>query len=286
VRQKRNRSGGGQKIGPGRPDKHVLYEASVQNVEFELDFLNRVYKGARGRKPTALREDFCGTAQLAAGWVASAPERTAVGIDLDEATLHWGTVRHVLPLGDAAGRIQLFRGDVLETPVPRADVAVAFNYSYSVFKTRELLRRYFRAVRAGLRRDGLFVVDAFGGTGSTEVGEERRKVGPVKRADGLRVPRFTYVWKQHRYNPVTHELYATMGFELGDGTVIERAFTYDWRFWTLPELRETMQEAGFGRADVYIEGWDEEAEEGDDVFRRRVRFEDQEGWLAYVVAMD
>lgn len=266
-------------------DRHVLYECSVQNVEFEEEFALRMYRKARGASPKVLREDFCGTARLAATWVARGGERSAVGVDLDDETLHWGMRNHVLPLGLDAGRVALFRGDVLGTPAPKADITVAFNFSYSVFKTRDLLRAYFRAARAGLKKDGIFIVDVFGGTGATEIGEERRRIGPKEWKKGIRVPRFTYVWTQHRYNPVTHELYATMGFELANGTVLERAFVYDWRFWTLPELTEVMREAGFASTDVYVEGWGEEENEGDGVYRRRTRFEDQHGWLAYVVGI-
>ena len=53
--------------------------------------------------------------------------------------------------------------------------------------------------------------------------------------------------------------------------------------WTLPELQELLLEAGFARTDVYVEGWDEEADDTDGVFRRRARFENMSGWVAYVV---
>jgi hypothetical protein len=66
---------------------------------------------------------------------------------------------------------------------------------------------------------------------------------------------------------------------------MERAFTYDWRMWTLPEVRDALDEAGFRDALIYIEGWDEERNVPDDVFRLRRHFPNQEGWLAVVVGM-
>ena len=55
-------------------------------------------------------------------------------------------------------------------------------------------------------------------------------------------------------------------FSFPDGSKIKKAFTYDWRLWTLPEIRELLLEAGFQRATVYWEGTNEETEEGDGEF--------------------
>ena len=74
-------------------------------------------------------------------------------------------------------------------------------------------------------------------------------------------------------------------FELEDGTTIRKAFSYDWRLWTIPEIRELMVEAGFEETDVYVEGWDEDEDDSDGVFRKRKQFENQSGWVAYVVGV-
>ena len=50
-------------------DLHWLYEQSVQNADVEVEFIDRVFRKEFGRKPTFLREDFCGTALLCADWV-------------------------------------------------------------------------------------------------------------------------------------------------------------------------------------------------------------------------
>ncbi len=49
-------------------------------------------------------------------------------------------------------------------------------------------------------------------------------------------------------------------------------------------MRELLLEAGFVSTDVYVEGWDDDDDESDGVFRKRSYFENQEGWVAYVVA--
>ncbi len=42
-------------------DRHELYELSVQNVEGEIDFVEKVWEELRDRAPVRIREDFCGT---------------------------------------------------------------------------------------------------------------------------------------------------------------------------------------------------------------------------------
>jgi hypothetical protein len=34
-----------------------------------------------------------------------------------------------------------------------------------------------------------------------------------------------------------------------------------------------------------VEGWDDEADEADGIFRRKTYFENQAGWVAYVVGL-
>jgi hypothetical protein len=65
---------------------------------------------------------------------------------------------------------------------------------------------------------------------------------------------------------------------------LRRAFRYDWRMWTLPEIQELMGEAGFRDVEVHVEGWDDARHEPNGVYRRRARFETQQAWLAFVVA--
>src|SRR2546423_6308758 len=67
-------------------DRHVLYEAAVQDIEFDLSFFQRVYRQLRGRPLRLLREDFCGTARLACEWVRRRPSRRAWAVDLSAAT--------------------------------------------------------------------------------------------------------------------------------------------------------------------------------------------------------
>ena len=271
------------KISPLSRDPHVLYELSVQGVEYDLDFFERVYRNLRGRRFKRLREDFCGTAAKACAWVARSPDHLAWGVDHDARTLAWGRRHHVAPLGRAGQRVVLIQDDVRAVRNPKVDVVAAMNFSYWVFKDRDTLRDYFRSVRRSLRPGGLFFANVFGGTNAMEPLVERRRIPASQGPDGLRVPSFTYVWEQKRFNTINHDLLCYIHFRFRDGSEIRRAFTYDWRYWTLPELTELMREAGFARSDVYVEGWDEENHRSSEVYRRRTFLENQLGWIAMVV---
>ena len=262
-------------------DRHLLYEAAVQSVDFDLDTIEQIYRKARGRPPRLLREDFCGTGHLAGEWIGRHPENRAWGVDLDRATVEWGRHRARQRI-DGADRLVLLEGDVLETTTPPVDLVVAFNYSYMVFKERAILRRYFERALASLQPDGLLIVDLFGGTEATSALREERTVKGKRGPDGKKIPRFDYVWEQKRFNPVTHDLLSHIHFEFPDGSRIKKAFTYDWRLWTIPEIRELLVEAGFTGSEIHTHGWDQDGESDDD-YRPRQRFTNEDGWLAYVV---
>jgi SAM-dependent methyltransferase len=264
-------------------DKHALYESAVQCVEADVDFVERVYKKRNGKLPRDLREDFCGTAALACEWVRRDEGRRAWGLDLDGPTLAWGREHRLGAIGDAAQRVHLAKADVLDCDAYPVDIAVAMNFSFCVFRERDDLLRYFRAVRRSLRPGGVFVLDIFGGEDAMGVSKETTPKPAEKQIDGRRVPAFKYVWEQAKFNPIDHEIVCHIHFRLRGGKTLRRAFTYHWRLWTLPELRDLLREAGFAGSDVYVEGWDDEADESDGVFRKRKRFENQAGWIAYVV---
>lgn len=250
-----------------------------------MDFFQRVYRSLRGKPFRLLREDFCGTAALACAFVARDPANRAWGVDLDGKTLEWARRHRLARLREVAERVRLERRDVRHASHPKVDVVVAFNFSYWVFKRREDLRDYFRAVRRSLRPGGVFFANAFGGTEAMAPLVEKRRIAATQTVKGERLAGFTYTWEHKAFNPVTHDFLCYIHFKLADGTELRRAFRYDWRFWTLPEIREVMAEAGFARSDVYVEGWDETRHKPDEVYRRRKKFDNQDSWLAVVVGV-
>lgn len=73
-------------------------------------------------------------------------------------------------------------------------------------------------------------------------------------------------------------------FAFPDGSRMDRAFSYRWRLWTLPELREMLAAAGFSDIVVYWEGTDEDANEGNGIFEPAEVGDADPGWVCYIVA--
>jgi SAM-dependent methyltransferase len=256
-----------------RADRHRLYERSVQSPEDEVPLIVQIYEERRGRKPQVLREDFCGTASLACEWVRSSARHRAVGVDIDPHVLEWGREHNLARL--TAGerrRISLVNGDVLEARTPRADVLVAFNFSYWIFKRRDQLQAYFRAARRGLARDGVFILDIFGGSDAFAECRERTAFRG-----------FTYVWEQASYEPISGDYLCHIHFLFPDGSRLKSAFSYDWRLWTLPEVRELLAEAGFRSTAIYWEQTGRDGE-GNGEYAPAERGDADPAWIAYVVA--
>ncbi len=258
-------------------DPHELYELSVQCAEAEIDFVDATWKTLRERPARLLREDFCGSALVCAEWIARHKRRHAIGVDLDPDVLAWGRERHLNPLpAGARRRIELRNADVLTVKTPPADIILAMNFSYWLFKQRHTLKRYFQRVHAALRADGIFFLDAYGGYDAfREIVEEREIAAPSGD--------FTYIWEQASYNPIDASLVCHIHFAFADGSRLERAFSYAWRLWTLAEIRELLIEAGFRKTTVYWQGFDENGE-ADGVFVPAESGDADAGWICYLGA--
>jgi len=255
-------------------DRHDLYQRAVQDVVTEIDFVAQTWAEERHRPPVLLREDFCGTANTACEWVRRDPAHRAIGIDLDGEVLDWGELNNLAQLdADQQTRIELLQEDVVETLPEPADIVLAMNFSYFLFNTRATMLEYFRNVREGLAEDGLFFLDAYGGYDAPREIEEERE------CDG-----FTYVWEQASFNPIDSMMDCCIHYAFPDGSRIDNAFTYRWRLWTLPELRELLNEAGFSEVTVYWEGTDEERNEGNGVYAPSEVGDADPGWVCYIVA--
>jgi len=256
-------------------DRHRLYERAVQDAAAECRFIRKTFRKRRGRPARLLREDFCGTAAVCCEWAGHNGRNTAIGVDIDPDVLEWGRQHNVSRLKpDDRMRIRLMQEDVctVRTPEP-ADVILAMNFSYQVFKTRAQLGGYFRHVREGLADDGAFFMDAFGGY------EAFKEIKETTRHKG-----FDYIWEHARYNPISGEIRCHIHFRFPDGSKLKKAFTYDWRLWTLPELQELLADAGFARVTVYWEEVDEESGEGTGVYSPATVGDADPGWVCFIVA--
>ncbi len=142
--------------------------------------------------------------------------------------------RIVLAGRAVASRVSLVCADVREVKKPKVDIACALNFSYYCVKRRDELLDYFRAVHAGLAKDGLFLLDLLGGTEAILEGSTDNDHGD-----------FIYRWEQARFDALTHDFLCHIHFLFPDGSKLLEAFTYDWRLWMAPELRDLLLEAGF-----------------------------------------
>jgi hypothetical protein len=257
-----------------RADRHALYEQSVQSTEFEYEFIDTNFRSIRGRTATLLREDFCGTAQMCCEWVRGRADNHAVGVDLDGEVLEWGRQHHITALKPAQrARVTLLQADVREVKTDPVDIVLAMNFSWQVFEQRDMLRSYFAAVRDSLVDDGILFLDAFGGYDAYRELEEKTKQKG-----------FTYVWDQASYDPITGHMVCYIHFHFSDGSKLKKAFHYEWRLWTLPEVREILLEAGFSNVTVYWQQWDEDSDEPSGVFEPATRGDADAGWICMISA--
>ena len=258
-------------------DRHKLYELSVQCAEAEIDFVDDTFKKLRGRRARLLREDFCGTANVCCEWVKRRKFNRAIGVDLDGSVLDWGIIHRVGVLKPSERkRINLLEENVLTAKTEPAEIISAMNFSYWLFKDRKQLKRYFKRVHNQLADDGILFMDAYGGYDSYKEIEEEREI-----EDGDAT--FTYTWEQEKYEPISGNLVCHIHFDFEDGSRMERAFSYDWRLWNLPEIRDLLTEAGFSRVTVYWQGFDEDGEP-DGEFVPAEEGEADAGWICYITA--
>lgn len=254
--------------------KYDYYERSVQNAEGEVEFMNDEFKRIYGRLPFTMREDFCGTGAISCAWVNQRRDCEAYGVDLDPEPIQMGRERHYSKLNKKQQeRMHYLKQNVLKVKAPKVDVVCAFNFSYFIFKSRKELLQYFKSVRKSLNKQGIFYLDIFGGP------ESQKLVTDTKKLDKL-----TYYWECQHFNPFTHECTFAIHFRDAKGKKHENVFTYHWRFWTMPELRDILAEAGFSKTVTYWEGDDEEGN-GNGGFAPADDPENCDAWVSYIAAL-
>jgi len=129
------------KLTAANSDRYDLYQRSVNSPDSDVDFLIRAYGELRdGRRPQHLREDFCGTANLSAEWLARDPAFTAEGFDLDPEPIAWGQQVNFAAIDDYRERMTFHVADVRSRSLAKPDITTAPNFSYWCFRTREELK--------------------------------------------------------------------------------------------------------------------------------------------------
>ena len=251
----------------------ALYQVSVQNIEPNLDLIADAFQRHAGKPLVHLREDFAGGGAYAIAWARRNEANHGYAVELDPTTIAWGLTHNAADFNrDARKRLHMIEGNVLDKHEPAVDAICALNYSWCTFKDADTLKRYFETVHASLNDGGVFVLDAFGGAALETAGEWPTDHGA-----------FVYVWHHEKWNADTRDLLAHMHFLFPDGSKRQNAFTYDWRVWTLDEIRQLLTDAGFGT----LEAWTYARDEAGRETKQLVRLDgdpDPRGWSAYLVA--
>lgn len=253
-------------------DRYAIYELAVQDPEHTMKNLAESYRRLRRRDARTLREDFCGTGANSEAWAMRHPDNRAVGIDLDPEPLAWAKARRFAPGTEAAKRVQLIKGSVLDARRGSFDVVAALNFSWLVFKTREDVLAYFGRVRSSLAKNGVFCLDLYGGPDSQRATEDHSRMG-----------KFSYYWEQKSWDAVSAETKCAIHFRLADGKKRRDVFTYDWRLWTLAETLDLLREARFEILEVQDE-ISESVARGTAVYKPVTRITDSESYVANVLA--
>ena len=257
-----------------RFDKYLLYKQSVQSPEEDIKFFARVYRSIYKRPPRVFREDFCGTFLIGHHWVKAGGTNQAIVVDKSREPLDYGR-RHHLPLMTAAERkrIQIVNKNVSAPNLPGAEIVSVSNFSYFSIRERKGLLEYFKNVRRQLMKKGLFIIDAFGGAACGEANEEE-----------VSHKGFKYYWDQADFNPITNRSRFFIHFKRRGEKKRERVFSYNWRMWGLPELKDILSEAGFSKTYIYWE-FDPRNGGGSGVLRKSSAGDPCDTWLAYLVSL-
>ncbi|CAJ2654655.1 unnamed protein product [Trifolium pratense] len=170
-------------------------------------------------------------------------------------------------------------------PLNGRDIVCAFNYSCCCLHKRTELVLYFKHAREALStKGGIFVMDLYGGTSS----ENKLKLQ-------RRFPNFTYVWEQAEFDIIQRKTRISLHFHLKkEQRKIRHAFSYSWRLWTLPEIRDCLEEAGFRSVHFWVREMPDTSEitrtegfgAGKDIkYEETTSFQQQDSWNAYIVGV-
>ncbi|KAH1220684.1 hypothetical protein GmHk_12G034263 [Glycine max] len=169
--------------------------------------------------------------------------------------------------------------------LPGRDIVCAFNYSCCCLHKRAELVLYFKHAREALStKGGIFVMDLYGGTSSEHKLRLQR-----------RFPNFTYVWEQAEFDIIQRKTRISLHFHMKkEQRKLRHAFSYSWRLWTLPEIRDCLEEAGFRSVHFWVREMPDTTEimrtegfgAGKNVkYEEATSFQQQDSWNAYIVGV-
>lgn len=216
-----------------------LYEWCVQAPELQARFLRALHPGS----PRILIEDFCGPASIARAWCLLDARFRALGIDRDTEPLTHAA-RRASEQGIGRPQFRGVRADVRRAK-EKGDIIAAFNFAVCELHVRKDLLAYLRRARLRLKQRGIFACDLYAGRDafrpSRSTVTRTTPAGPVR-----------YTWEQRSADVLAARVENAIHFRLLRGKEMRDAFVYDWRLWSIAELRDALFEAGFASSEVHL----------------------------------
>ena len=253
-------------------DKYFYYKKSVQSPKEDIQFFKKTYTHFFKKSPRIFREDFCGTFYVGYHWIKEHPQNKAIVIDADKKPIEYGKKHHLSKLNPSQKlRLKILNQNVLDKGLPKAEIITVSNFSYFIFKHRALMLKYFKNIKKSLFKQGLFIIDVVGGPDCESYCEER-----------VEYEGFDYYWDQDYFDPINNTARFYIHFKRKGEKKQKKAFSYCWRLWSIPELKDILKEAGFSKVHVYWEQSDKKGE-GTGIFKKTLRGEACDTWIAYLV---
>lgn len=253
-------------------DKYHYYKESVQDPESDIKTFTKIYKSIFKKTPRIFREDFCGTFYFGSEWVKSHSKNQAIVVDLDKEPINYGKTHHLFKMTESQKkRLRICVNNVLDTKLPKAQIINVNNFSYCIFKQRDLLLKYFINVKKTLLKQGIFILDVFGGSDCFSENE-----------DQVKHDKFNYYWEQKNFDPINNFAKFEIHFKRPREKKRQAVFSYDWRLWSVPELKDILLDAGFSKIHSYWEQCDKQGE-GTGVLKKTFKEESCETWVTYLV---
>lgn len=260
-------------------DKHALYLASVQDPLSDIERIALIYEEIFSRTALKLREDFSAAFALSCCWVQSDQRKTAIAIDIDHATIEYGKTNYLVNLSaDEQSRMDVRVENAIVQTDP-VDIIATFNFSYCLIHERSELLSYFKKCHASLNQQGMLIIDNFGGSDSEELEIQETFVNHNDY-----IAPFIFQFERKSFNPISRRSQYAIHFIYPDGPQLTDAFTYDFRMWSIPEIRDIMQEAGFSSSLVYWEVAEDEPIIKNDFYASEEE-ENINSWNAYIIGI-
>jgi hypothetical protein len=217
-------------------DRHRLYQLSVQNPRTEVDFVDRTYRHCAGGAPVR-----CGriSAERRPSVASGSAGASAIGPGASTWTrCIWngdGATMSAPWTRTERGECRAARGRCPWRSRRRTRHRAGDELQLLAAPRPQVIFALLRARPRRLAPDGIFFLDAFGGYDTFRLlTEERRIQDPDGGALHLCGSR-----RSTSRSPVDLSVISISGSD--DGSEWNRAFSYDWRLWTLPEIRELLR---------------------------------------------